>query len=381
MHPGTFSHFSAHCSTCSFVVLRIAPLSTFKLGVAACGHIQTKSRSHSRQTRATNKKHLFHFTQASCCIALSYLWSSSLDTWARPSIRSLLLQKLFPLTYKMAGIWDTVTWFFGANLPEPTSPHLSTPRSLPGSKRKATGEDGRRSKLRRVSAIHAELHNAEDESENTDFYDGHARDVYRAFTRGYSTSFDGGVQQGVQTLTQLSDALKSRQGKRMIKLVGQKTDDLNDTIEQLPVREHTKNKVADKVAHLVKERLSSLVELSEDAQEPAVHTSGLYEELASLPDSPSTVGRVDLGELDDWNNNPVMTARALLEKNNFNKEVTKRAIADSMRHSVGRAEPQYVLRDAEIRDSLWQVMDKMERFARRYFDYDWPEDDVILKRN
>lgn len=32
-------------------------------------------------------------------------------------------------------------------------------------------------------------------------------------------------------------------------------------------------------------------------------------------------------------------------------------------------EPEYVLRDAEIRDGLWQVMDKMDNFAKKYFSF------------
>jgi len=48
---------------------------------------------------------------------------------------------------------------------------------------------------------------------------------------------------------------------------------------------------------------------------------------------------------------------------------------DPLKHvmkAVG--EPEYVIRDAEIRDAVWQIMDKMEIFAKDFFDFEFRDE-------
>ncbi|KAF2277824.1 uncharacterized protein EI97DRAFT_373906 [Westerdykella ornata] len=56
-----------------------------------------------------------------------------------------------------------------------------------------------------------------------------------------------------------------------------------------------------------------------------------------------------------------------------NRTEAGQAIRESLRDQTGQAEPLYALRDAEIRDTHWQVMDRIQRFAIKYFGFDFPQ--------
>lgn len=64
-----------------------------------------------------------------------------------------------------------------------------------------------------------------------------------------------------------------------------------------------------------------------------------------------------------WSSNPNRYARDCLDRE------AKSTARSTLQARAG--EPQYVLRDAEIRDSLWHTMDLLERFATHFFDFEY----------
>ena len=71
-----------------------------------------------------------------------------------------------------------------------------------------------------------------------------------------------------------------------------------------------------------------------------------------------------------WSTKPNLRAREIV-----NTEPPLRAKAFIQRETN---EPDYAFRDAEIRDSLWQIMDQIERFANAHFRFEYqPEDGVV----
>ncbi|KAF1851572.1 uncharacterized protein K460DRAFT_240622, partial [Cucurbitaria berberidis CBS 394.84] len=70
-----------------------------------------------------------------------------------------------------------------------------------------------------------------------------------------------------------------------------------------------------------------------------------------------------------WEAKPNLRAREVIAKNPVR---AKAAIENEIK------EPEYALRDAEIRDGLWQIMDQMERFALAFFQFEHLSEDGVL---
>lgn len=75
---------------------------------------------------------------------------------------------------------------------------------------------------------------------------------------------------------------------------------------------------------------------------------------------------------DEWTNNPNARARRIVERYRTTSEARER-----IKQELG--EPEYAFRDTEIRDGLWQIMDKMERFATKFFSFESNDKDRLTR--
>ncbi|CAO2657827.1 Nn.00g070870.m01.CDS01 [Neocucurbitaria sp. VM-36] len=79
----------------------------------------------------------------------------------------------------------------------------------------------------------------------------------------------------------------------------------------------------------------------------------------------------ELTEQKKWEAKPNLRARELVADDPIR---AKAAIQKEVKES------EYALRDAEIRDGLWQIMDQIERFAKKFFEFEYlPKDGVVPK--
>jgi hypothetical protein len=74
-----------------------------------------------------------------------------------------------------------------------------------------------------------------------------------------------------------------------------------------------------------------------------------------------------------WTNKPNVRAR-LIVRNTDSLEEASSQIKEELR------EPEYAYRDIEIRDAAWQIMDKMERFAKDHFNFEINGNKKTLER-
>jgi hypothetical protein len=76
----------------------------------------------------------------------------------------------------------------------------------------------------------------------------------------------------------------------------------------------------------------------------------------------------ELSNDEAWNRSPNRRALELIRE----AQRLRLDAASMIQESIG--EPEYALRDVEVRDGLWQIMNQMEEFSKAHFTFDVPED-------
>jgi hypothetical protein len=204
-----------------------------------------------------------------------------------------------------------------------------------------------------------------------DFYDGYPR---RAIHRdSHPGSFDLGGRFVDMGTTFLEQPGTKGHGKRLsLPLTGVKaneieeeTQDIKEKIADLPVSDGKREEVRQKVAEEILE--SPKLPKSKRATTPPPTSTRTKEPMATPP------GRRASSAEPSWTDAPNRRARKILEGYNGDKAQAAIAIRDSLRETdpAGKTEPLYALRDAEIRDGMWQLNDKLERFASEHYDFDF----------
>ncbi|KAF2258432.1 hypothetical protein CC78DRAFT_572531 [Lojkania enalia] len=88
----------------------------------------------------------------------------------------------------------------------------------------------------------------------------------------------------------------------------------------------------------------------------------------------------------DWRTRPVKKAREILNIEGKGGRVPRdealalaRATIKSAERNPGLQEAEYVMRDVEIRDAVWYLLDNIERFARIYFGFEFSSRKKLTK--
>jgi hypothetical protein len=106
-----------------------------------------------------------------------------------------------------------------------------------------------------------------------------------------------------------------------------------------------------------------------EPQEPWIPLSPIHEHQPSV--EPEERPRSSLRSFGDrepsWADEPNVRARRIVKLTSSLEEAAERI-------KVELTEPEYAFRDVEIRDTMWQIMDETERFARHFFSEDVPHD-------
>jgi hypothetical protein len=145
--------------------------------------------------------------------------------------------------------------------------------------------------------------------------------------------------------------------------------DIKERIAGLNVPEHRK----EAVRHLIADDILDGVRPPYEPITPPPSTK------KSKPGPPKGVPeqRADPGAMDEpsWEYNPVHRVRQLTA--GYTNKVKAALIVEKDLKKKTRekapdiVEPDYAMRDAEIRDSMWQLIDKIEKFAKDHFDFDF----------
>jgi hypothetical protein len=142
-------------------------------------------------------------------------------------------------------------------------------------------------------------------------------------------------------------------------------------------------------------KVHALREVAEELTDEARHVKDIANDIRPYPSgdilestwttpvpAPTTP---DVDEYEDetpWDHEPNSQARKVLASVNGDVRKARRFIQMDFQRNGLIPEPEYALREAEIRDGLWQVMDKMEQFTKKYFDFtgfnDVPKNRTIL---
>lgn len=274
----------------------------------------------------------------------------------------------------MDRIRNFASFLFRPNVPPGPRFPARQPLGQTGIKRKATGDPRPRAKLRRLSDIRAEERYVEEDSDDADFYGGHAR---QAFLRDQSRSFDAGTPQYMdQGRTFLERAgMKGDRYERVktgsvgnLRLVGVPMEEakrIEDDVNHLRVSQKAKKEIIEGIAQKLKDTSPKVA-----ARPPSAAYDVALEDLEKAVHTKPTARGGSDGQESTWDSAPNKRARQILATAK-DKAAAAAAIKEDMRNFASQEEPEYALRDIEIRDGLWQVMDKMEKFARKHFDFEF----------
>ena len=279
----------------------------------------------------------------------------------------------------MSGIWDNFSRIFGNEDPTSPSPPPSSPALSPlpdNRKRSASSEAPEQGNTRRLRGRASQPHPV------VDLYEGSTREAYQESAR-QATSHSLGRS--------LSRSLPVP-GARAI---GVEVEDIKDRIDHLPVSKGKKERVRQAVADDILGSPRSAEETPDTSDRdisvdpPMVSQPARKEgpkgkkEKARRMEHQEPVLRKFTRE--DWEKTPNQVVRDIIDFVNnddldpvkFPRGDRKRIqliVQDELRTATGGGEPVYAIRDAELRDNLWQVQDKMERFATEYFSFELDQD-------
>jgi hypothetical protein len=111
-----------------------------------------------------------------------------------------------------------------------------------------------------------------------------------------------------------------------------------------------------------------IVEIQPDPADLSDYESPV-EDVSKIGEKPSDWATLTLSE--KWSTWPNLRARELVTAS-LSKTTAQKLILTELN------EPLYAIRDAEIRDAMWDITGQMERLARQHFDFDYaPKDGVV----
>ncbi|PSN67140.1 hypothetical protein BS50DRAFT_667411 [Corynespora cassiicola Philippines] len=283
--------------------------------------------------------------------------------------------------------WNPLSWF--GSSPDSGKDLPFTPRPHP-QKRKASGDLRRAAKIRRLSEQPIPRFSEKD-YENADFYEGSPRANYGGRTGTYTETLS--PKAGERRASRLSNP---RRGSQTTALKSPKKLSIEDLrfrrlLAQRHVREirgEDTESVDAEIAAIIAQRERSKQKIEESTKSIGSFSTGIrgIQEIQPVLDYPKTIppdspmdqptlaepSRIHAG-VDSEFSIPAWIPKEWTEKPN---EEAWKAVRKLGEHAAGEIrrtlqEPEYSLRDVEVRDTMWRIMDKIERFAKDHFIFDF----------